>query len=420
MQGLRVLPVVSILLAASALAQETGPAATAGHRQNSAAGHATTYVILVSLDGFRFDYAKKYSATHLLALAAHGAGAPEGMIPAYPTQTVPDLYSIVTGLYPEHHGIVADAFYDPARKEIYRAADPKTSADGSWYGGDPLWSLAERQGIRSACLSWPGCQAKIAGEGPAYSLPREGSKLSDAQRVDQIRELLRLPESRRPRFIAVSFPKVDQAARKYGPGSPQTAAAVRHVDSLIGTLGDDLDALHLRIDLIVVSDHGMAAVEGGWADLDSYVPLGSFTTLGSLLYAPSEAAANEVYQKLKAADARFMVYRRTKLPAELHFSSNPRAGDPVIIARGPYAIRAAAGAESQPEKGQAGFDPFIMPEMRGIFYAAGPDFRRGITLLPFESVNVYPLIAEILGLKSPRTDGNADILSGILMPASPQ
>lgn len=375
------------------------------------------YVVLISLNGFRYDYAKRFGAAHLLGLAARGASAPEGMIPAYPSHTFPNLYTIVTGLYPEHDGIVADAFYDPARKETYRGSDPHTSADGSWYGGVPLWSLAEQQGLRTACAAWPGCDAEIAGERPTYSEP---TSLSDAHRKEQILAWLRLPPAKRPHLIAISFSEVESAARDSGPESPQTAAAARHVDALIGTLQRDLAATHLPIDLIIVSDHGEVHVSDGWINLDSYAPLAGFTTEESLLYAPSQAAAHAAYQKLKAADARFMVYRPADVPAELHFGGNPREGDPVIVARSPCAIRALAGGNAKPTPGEDGFDPFMMPQMRGIFYAEGPDIRHRIALQPFEDVNIYPLIAQILGLNPPATDGNLDILSGILQPSTAQ
>ncbi|MGA7886262.1 MAG: ectonucleotide pyrophosphatase/phosphodiesterase [Acidobacteriaceae bacterium] len=405
------------VLGSAAQAQRTGGTTARAHEPNAAEQLGKPYVVLVALNGFRPEYAKKYGATHLLTIAARGASAPEGMIPAYPSQTFPNLYTIVTGLYPEHHGIVADAFYDPARKETWRGNDPKIAGDGSWYSGVPLWSLAEQHGMRSACLLWPGCEATIAGERPAYSAHDDTT--SDARRVEQVIAWLRLPGAERPHLIALFFDNVEHAASTYGPESPQAAAAVRHADELIGILERDLNALHLPIDLIVVSDHGLARVEGEWIDVDSYAPLTGFTTAGPLLYAPSEAAANAAYQKLKAADARFMVYRRGNLPAHLHFSANPRAGDPVIVARGPYAL-AATGMATQPAKGEAGFDPFLMPEMRGIFYAEGPDIRRGVTLRPFENVNVYPLIAKILGLKAPPDDGNVNVLSGILMPTAAQ
>jgi len=393
------------------------------HGPNAAAQQSKHYVVLVSLDGFRYDYAKKYGAKHLLAIAARGASVPEGMIPAYPSLTFPNHYTLVTGLYPEHHGIVGNQFYDPARKERYSYTDPKTNADGSWYGGTPLWSLAEKQGMRSACFFWPGSEAEIAGERPSYYLHFD-NKYPDDKRIDQVIAWLKLPSEQRPHFITLYYSNVDHAGHEYGPDSPQTAAAVKQVDELMGTLEEDLKATHLPVDLVIVSDHGMVKIQGGWIDLDKFAPLTDLTTVGDYLYAPTEAAANAAYQKLKAADAAFMVYRRSNVPAELHYNSNPREGDPIIIARGPYAIRAHAPPPDRedhaPTTGNHGFDPFMMPEMKAIFYAEGPDIRAGVKLKSFENVNVYPLLVKILSLDAPPVDGSLGVLSGVLKPAAGQ
>ena len=396
---------------------QTTPVITVDHGPNAAAQQSKHYVVLVSLDGFRYDYAKKYGATHLMGIAAEGASAPDGMIPAYPSLTFPNHYTLVTGLYPEHHGIVGNSFYDPARKERYSFSDPKSVTDGSWYGGTPLWSLAEKQGMRSACFFWPGSEAEIAGERPTFYL-HYTNDYPDEQRIDRVIAWLKLPPEQRPHFIALYYPNVDHAGHEFGPDSPQTAAAVKHVDALMGTLEKDLDALHLPIDLIIVSDHGMAKIQGDWIDLDTFAPIDALITVGASLYAPSEQAAATAYNKLKAADGRFLVYRRANVPAELHFNSNPREGDPIIVAQGPYAIRPKAPPAGSEDRagpvGNHGFDPFLMPEMKAVFYAEGPDIRHGVKLKPFENVNVDPLIVKILALDSPPVDGSLNVLSGIL------
>ncbi len=423
MRRLRMLFAFFVAIASVAGAQNS-PVIAVEHGPNAAAQQNKHYVVLVSLDGFRYDYAKKYGATHLLAIAAHGASVPDGMIPAYPSLTFPNHYTLVTGLYPEHHGIVGNSFYDPARKARYSYTDPKTNTDGSWYGGTPLWSLAEKEGMRSACFFWPGSEAEIAGERPSYYLKYQ-DKFPDDARINQVIAWLKLPAEQRPHFITLYYPNVDHAGHEFGPDSPQTAEAVKHVDELMGTLEKDLNALHLPIDLIIVSDHGMEKIQGSWIDLNSFAPvIDGFETAGMLLYAPNEEAANKAYQKLKAADASFMVYRRANVPAELHFNSNPREGDPVIVARGPYAIRAKAPPADRedraPTVGNHGFDPFMMPNMKAVFYAEGPDIRHDVKLKPFENINVYPLIVKILGLDSPPVDGSLSVLSGVLTAAAAQ
>lgn len=397
-----------LLCAAQVITVEHGPNAPAQIHKH--------YVVLVSLDGFRYDYAKKYGATHLLAIAARGASAPEGMIPAYPSVTFPNHYTLVTGLYPEHHGIVANTFYDPARREVFSFRDAKTVEDGSWYGGVPLWSLAEQQGMRAACFFWPGSEAKIAGERPSYYL-HYSQNFPDEGRIDQVIAWLKLPEAQRPHFITLYYPEPDHEGHLHGPDSEQVRGAVKHVDELIGELEAKLDALHLPVDLIVVSDHGMAKVEGDWITLDKYADLAHFKTVGTLLYPESEADAERAYQQLKAARAGFVVYRRARVPAELHFNSNPREGDPVVISEGPHLIRAhapPAGKVMPPPQGEHGYNPSEMISMRAIFFAEGPDIRPGVRLKPFEDVNVFPMIVKILGLNSPTVDGSANVLSTAL------
>lgn len=406
---------LACLLASSHLlsAQDLTPVIHVDHGPNSPAQINKHYVVLVSLDGFRYDYAEKYGATHLLAIGSRGASAPEGMIPAYPSLTFPNHYTLVTGLYPEHHGIVANSFYDPARHEYYSYRNPETVRDGSWYGGIPLWSLAEKQGMRTACFFWPGSEAKIAGERPSYYLHYNES-YPDEKRIDQVIAWLKLPVAQRPHFITLYYANVDHQGHMHGPESEEVRRAVRHVDYLMGELETKLDALHLPIDLIIVSDHGMAKVEGDWITLDSYADLHGFKTDGSLLYAPTGADAERVYQQLKIASPNFMVYRRAHVPPDLHYNSNPRIGDPVIVAQAPVLIRAHASPNGEDHStlvGQHGYNPFQMISMRAIFFAEGPDIRPGIRLKPFENVNVFPFIVKILGLTSPKVDGSPNILS---------
>jgi alkaline phosphatase D len=408
---------VASLPLARAASHAKAPVIEVANPDNRADQLTKHYVVLVSIDGFRYDYAKLYGAPHLDAIAKAGAAAPDGMLPSYPSTTFPNHYTIVTGLYPEHHGIVAMSFYDPARKERYSYNDPKADTDGSWYRGVPLWSLAEKQGMRAACFFWPGSEAEIAGERPSYYLKYDDS-LPDEERVDQVVDWLKLPEGKRPHFLTLYFSEVDHAGHEYGPDAPETRAAVRHVDGEIGVLRAKLEKLHLPIDLVVVSDHGMAKEEGDWIDLDQYADFGGVETVGSLMYPSSDADAAKLYAKLRIVSDKFKVYRRSRMPAELNYTADPRIGDPVVVPTGPYAIRVHGptdpGRNRPPNKGMHGYDPRIVPEMRAIFYAEGPDIRKGIRLKPFENVNIYPFVAEILQLDPPAIDGNASVLEPVL------
>jgi alkaline phosphatase D len=389
---------------------------------NSAKAHQQHYVVLVSLDGFRWDYAKRENARHLLALGRQGVWAPEGMLPSYPSLTFPNHFTIVTGLYPEHHGLVANSFLDPARQARYSMSDPKAVTDGSWYSGTPLWSLAESQGMRTACIFWPGSEARIAGFRPSwyaqFDNATQATPAVQQARIDDAVALFRMPPADRPHFITIYYSEPDHEGHQFGPDAPETRAAVLKVDALVGKLKAALDSTGLPIDLVVVSDHGMARVEGSGITLDQFADLTGFETVGDLLYGKTEEDRIRVYNQLKKASSQFVAYRLRNVPPELNYNQNPREGDPVIVATGPYAILAhapAAGrADARPPVGMHGFDPRKVPEMKASFFAAGPDIVKGKTVAPFENVNLYPWLAHLLGLTPPRNDGSLNVLAGTL------
>ena len=389
---------------------------------NSAWAQSQHYLVLVSLDGFRWDYAIRDNAMHLLALGKAGVWAPQGMLPSYPSLTFPNHYTLVTGLYPEHHGIVANSFLDPARGARYSMYDTQTTHDGSWYGGVPLWSLAESQGMRTACLLWVGCEAKIAGFRPSWYAAFDGktqaTPKAEQARIDNTLALLHLPAADRPHFIAIYFSEPDHEGHEFGPDARETRAAALRMDALVGKLRAALATTRLPIDLVVVSDHGMIKSEGDWINLDQFADLSGFDTVGDLLYAQSEEARDRLYNQLKRVSSQFVVYRRKDVPADLNYNENPREGDPIVVATGPFAIRAHAPAAGEtnhpPTLGMHGFDPHLLPEMKASFFAAGPDLRVGRTVAPFDNVNLYPWMAHLLGLAPPKTDGSLNILSGTL------
>ncbi len=335
------------------------------------------------------------------------------MIPPYPSLTFPSHYSIVTGLYPEHHGIVANSFYDQMRGEKFAYTDSKASGDGSWYGGTPLWSLAEQQGMRAASFFWPGSEAEIQGKRPSYYVHFDNT-IPDGQRVDQVLAWLQLPAVMRPHFITLYYSSVDHAGHVFGPDATETGEAVRQLDNTIGKLAAGIAKLGLPVDLIVVADHGMVASQGDWIALDKWVGRSLLKVDGPLMYPQSETDAETAYSSLLGVSDAFQVYRRANVPKHLHFDSNPREGDPVIVPTGPFNIAAHVPSYT-PNRGAHGYDSSTTPLMKAIFYAAGPDIRPGAAVeQPFENVNVYPLIAKILGLRVGVIDGNLSVLQGIL------
>jgi len=356
------------------------------------------YVVLVSLDGFRYDYAERYGAPNLLALAK--AGASGELIPSFPSITFPNHISIVTGLYPEHHGIVANSFFDPARNQEYSMGH--SASDGSWYRAKPLWVLAEEQNVKAAAMFWPTSDAEIDGVRPSYWYRYDG-KVPDEERVAHVLEWLKLPEKERPHFITLYFSDVDSAGHEFGPESSETAQAVRRVDGLIGGLWRQLQELSLPVNLVVISDHGMQSVQGfvnlsDYADL-SHVRVENGGTF-ALLYTPDAVIADQTYRALKDKSPKFDVYRRSETPPAWHYSDNARIGDLVVIAREPTTLVTVTPTGNQ-EKGRHGYDPAQFRTMHAIFYAAGPNIGAGIRLSPFENVEIVPFLARILGLNVP-------------------
>lgn len=409
--GLKVC-VACVSLAGLACAADIAPVRHEPNALNSARTKKAHYVVLISLDGFRWDYAERWGAPHLKKMAEEGASAPEGMIPSFPSLTFPNHYTIVTGLYPEHHGIVDNEFLDPERNYAkYYYKDPASSGDGSWYGGVPLWSLAERQKMRSASMFWVGADAEIAGKRPSYWVPFD-DKFDDEKRIAQVMEWLSLPAAERPHLITVYYSNVDHAGHDFGPDSTECRDAVHHLDALMGELEEKLKASGLPVDMIVVSDHGMAKLaDRRWVALNKLVDLRDARTAGERIYPKSEAEKRRIYEELRAThDPRFTVYRRKDVPGRLDFNGNAREGDPVIVPTELVPITANAKTAEIKSVGAHGFDPARFAEMKAIFYAEGPDIRPGVKLASFTNVNVYDFVCGILGLKPAKNDGDKKVL----------
>ena len=231
--------------------QGSGGINRAEHRQKPS-------LLLVSFDGFRADYLDRFDLPNFRRVMARGTRA-RGMHPVFPTITFPNHYSLVTGLYPEHHGIVENSFFDPVRNDAFSFRNFQTVSDGTWFGGEPIWVTAERQGMVSACFFWPGSEADIKGIRPTYWNRYDGS-VPNEQRIETVLGWLRLPADRRPHVITLYFSDVDSASHRTAIGGSDVAAAVAAVDTALGMLLDGLDRLENRdrVLLMLTSDHGMA------------------------------------------------------------------------------------------------------------------------------------------------------------------
>jgi predicted AlkP superfamily pyrophosphatase or phosphodiesterase len=380
-------------------------------------------VILVSVDGWRWDYVQKYSAPTIRQLIARGVSAP--LIPSFPSKTFPNHYTIVTGLYPGHHGIVGNTVRDALTSRRLTMANRTENQDPMWWGGEPLWVTVQRAGGTAAPMFWPGSEAPILGQRARFWAPFDNG-LSPNTRVDRVLRWLDLPVADRPTFLTLYFSDVDGAGHDSGPDSRAVAEAVGRVDRYLDRLIRGLTRRRLqdRVNVVIVSDHGMAEANASRVVvLDDYLALDGIDiidlnpTLGMFPPAGREEA---VYQALAAANPHLKVFRKAESPPHWHFRDHPRVPPIVGVADEGWQVLRKATLESQIASGPRGsigvhgYDPAEAISMRGIFVASGPAFKSGVTVEPFENVHIYNTLSELLGVKPAANDGDPQVARSLL------
>jgi len=387
-------------------------------RTNSKEQEEKPYVILISADGFRYDFTEKFHAANLLRLRKEGVCA-DYMLPSFPSLTFPNHYSIVTGLYPAHHGLVDNFFYDENKHASYAMNKKDAVRDSSWYGGTPLWVLAEEQHMLSASFYWVGSEAAMHGIKPTYDY-YYSEAINIDRRIEIVKDWLQLPADKRPHLITFYLPQVDHAAHKYGTNAKETGDSVHFVDDAIGKLTASIAQLNLPVNYIFVSDHGMTDVDTvNTIPLPAVIDTSKFKIPGGdalvHLYAKDKKDVQPTYEKLKAVAKDYDVYLTTEMPAKWHYSKTDdrynRIGDIILVPRLPKVFNIG---NRRMTPGKHGFDPSLT-DMHATFYAWGPQFKEHLKIGGFENVNVYPLVAKILGLTyTEQIDGNIDVLKNIL------
>ncbi len=377
-------------------------------------------IVLISLDGFRYDYLDRPAAANLRALAARGVRA-RWMVPVFPTKTFPNHYSQVTGLYPEHHGVISNTMFDPAIGWFSLAESSAVSrADPRWWDGEPLWVTAVRQGRRSATFFWPGSDGEIAGTRPTYFRAYE-VRVPNVRRVAQVLDWLSLPSDSAPVFVTLYLSDVDGAGHQFGPDAPQADSAIARVDSAVGALVRGIEArgLGARVNVIVVADHGMAATSPErLIYLDDYVDPAGITVIdwSPVAMLASKSGADEtLYRALAGKHPHLTVYRRAEMPERLHYRAHPRIPPVVAVADEGWEITTRARVARRPFRagGTHGYDPAVR-SMGALFVAAGPAFAQGKVVEPFTNVHLYPLMAHVLRLKPAPNDGSLDSVKVML------
>jgi predicted AlkP superfamily pyrophosphatase or phosphodiesterase len=372
------------------------------------------YVIMLSMDGFRWDYPDHYPTPNLDRIASRGVKA--ALQPSFPSKTFPNHYTIATGLYPDHHGIVDNSFYDPTTGRHFSTSDRQAVQDPSFYGGEPIWVTAQKNGIISASFYWVGSEAPIKGVRPTY-WKHYDHDFSFEQRIDTVIYWLKLPEELRPHLILWYMEEPDEIAHEEGPAGEKTMKMVMHLDSLMGVFLDKIDALPIagQVNIIITSDHGMGSISPDrCVNLKKFINYDWFDEIEghtpNLTLKVKNEFADTAWKALSAIP-HLTAWKHGEMPDSLHYGQNPRTLDFIVAADSAWQFT-MTGKVTQ-SRGSHGYNPYNR-DMHAIFYAIGPAFKAGYKPPTFENVDIYPLICHILKIRPEPDDGRIERVSGML------
>ena len=378
-------------------------------------------LILISMDGFRWDYTERTDTPNFDILIEKGARA-QSLIPVFPTSTFPNHLSIATGLYPENHGIVSNTMYDEVFDAWYTIGEGSESVPESrWYEGEPIWVTAEKQGKVTATYFWPGSEAEINGERPTYWYVYDPST-SNETIIDQLLAWLDLPEGERPVFMTAYFNDANYWGHNLGPDGVGMESVIQGLDLDLGRLIAGLTARDLldKVNIIVTADHGMVEIDRDrMIFLDDYIDLEDVTMAGWSPVAgiiPNEGLEDSIYNSLVNVHPQLSVYKKEETPEHLHYRNHRRITPIIGIADEGWSISTRDYYNNQPEAytgGTHGYDLDFL-SMHGLFLAYGPAFKDGLIVPSFQNIHIYELIANVLSIAPAVTDGSLDSVSAML------
>lgn len=362
--------------------------------------------IVVSLDAFRWDYPTIYNTPWLDSIAANGVAAT--MVPSYPSSTFPNHFTLATGLVPDHHGIVNSQFWAPEKGELFSMGDSATRYNPYYFGGEPIWVTAKKQGVKSASIYWVGSDVAIQGLYPDYYLRWDNEpRITYPQRVEEALRIAKLPESERPSLLMVYFDEPDWTTHHYGPIAEESEAVIEELDSLIGILYRGLKELDYGVNLIVTSDHGMTEIsDEKFISIEQTVNpdwVERIVSTNPTTIFCKEGCRDSLFEQLSKVK-HISVWRKEEVPAHLNYGSSNHLGD-IIVAPD---LGWQFATTPRGLKGAHGYD-INEPDMQIIFRACGPDFKRGYTLPhSFSNVDLYSILAELLKIEPAKTDGSLE------------
>jgi arylsulfatase A-like enzyme len=411
--------VLVLLLAAPA---DAGPKGSGG--VNDPALRDKPYIVLFSIDGFRWDFAEMVETPAMDFLAENGLRA-EALQPVFPTLTFPNHYSIATGALPTNHGIIANEFPNRDRSRWYHYKDRETVQDGGWYRRDPIWVTAERRGMVTAAYFFVGTEADVSGIRPTHWRAFNAED-SDESRVQQVLDWLAEPPESRPHLLTLYTEDVDDHTHWHGPGSPESLASIARVDQRLQQLLDGIAKLPHgdQVYVIMVSDHGQAGYDSDQPALviDEVADLSGVRAVEGgpfvyLYFSPEEK--RRVLQVRDAINGSWNCGRAltpADAPPGWRIQGDRRFADLIVQADPGCGVISRGGLAHKMTPGDHGWAPEI-PEMRGILYAFGPRIPAGARPGRVHVTDVYPMMLEILGLEAPHAmDGDPERLPSLLSP----
>ena len=363
------------------------------------------YVLLISFDGFRADYIDWYDTPNFDQIKLNGVKA-KSLKPVFPTKTFPNHYSIATGMYVENHGLIGNQFFDKKLNEFYQMKDREKVEDKRFYGGEPIWSTAEKQGLKTASYFWVGSEAQAGGHYPSIWKKYDQKQSFDA-RIDSVIKWFEKPIKNRPRLVMLYFHEPDNTGQKYGPRSKENKLMVESVDRTIGNILNKLKTLTIykKLNVILVSDHGMTEIDKTKKIvLSKYIDTKKIKMEGSgaytLLYSDENNEIEKSYLKLKQL-SNIDVYKKENIPDKWRFKRHHRIKDILIVAKEGWTILKdnLEGSYYFYSKAAHGYDNDLQ-SMQAIFFAQGPAFKKDYTISSINNIDIYPLIAHILNIKS--------------------
>jgi ectonucleotide pyrophosphatase/phosphodiesterase family member 5 len=377
------------------------------------------YVVLISFDGFRWDYMSRGISPDLEKLKQEGVSA-LSLRSTFPSVTFPNHLSIITGMYPEHHGIISNNFHDPYTNSNYRMSDTNAVRNAKWYLGEAFWETAERQGIITASYFWPGSELIIPYRRPTYYEKFDGNRPYE-KRVQGVIDWLKLPSDKRPHFITAYFQETDHVGHEYGPNSPELNEAIKRLDGIAGLFVKKLEEINMKdsVDLIFVSDHGMTEISNErMINIEAITGSGKCKFYGDgammMIETPKESI-RDIYEVLKAKEFHYKVYLREEIPDYFHFKDNPLISPIFITADLGWSLCTNKKSDfSLKEKGNHGYDNNQL-DMHGFFVAEGPDFKKNYRTGTLWNIDIYPLLCKIFNI-IPRAniDGRSERIEFIL------